>query len=57
MTARTPLQVWDDRWCRWHALTVARGKTPNAAIPVAYELTEDQLGPRPDVEQAEARSS
>ena len=56
MTARTPLQVWDDRWCRWHALTVARGKTPNAAIPVAYELTEDQLGPRPDAE-AEVRSS
>lgn len=55
---KTPLQLWDDRWCRWYDRVVERGKTPNEAIPIAYRLTEDQRGLRPDgTAQAEVRSA
>lgn len=47
----TPEQAaWDRDFDRW--LNVARrsGRTPNAAIPIAYTRTEAQYGPRPSKE-------
>jgi hypothetical protein len=47
MTATPALAAWDAEWCRWHALAVSQGKTPNQAVPIAYLRTEDRRGPRP----------
>ena len=43
------VEAGDARWCAWLDMAVARGKTPNQAVPIADRLTEDQHGPRPVV--------
>jgi len=50
-TPAVSLRVWDAKWQHWYDLARRRGKSPNAAIPIAYRLTEDQYGQRPTSNQ------
>jgi hypothetical protein len=50
----TPEQdVWDRHWRGRYDRYVAGGKTPNAALPIASRLTEDQYGQRPEINTTE----
>lgn len=39
---------WDDLWCTWYRKFVRRGRSPNAAIPLAYQEMAERYGTRPE---------
>lgn len=41
-------QEWDRLWGVFYDRELAKGKTPNEAIPVAYREMFERFGPRPE---------